>query len=74
VRLASLLAALGHEVVIRRNRPLTGLAGFPRALRGLGARRRRDRRRQRGAMLSIARRLAPLDVPLIGVNQGRLGF
>lgn len=27
-----------------------------------------------GTMLSIARRLAALDVPMIGVNQGRLGF
>jgi NAD+ kinase len=27
-----------------------------------------------GTMLSVARQLAPLDVPLIGVNQGRLGF
>src|SRR5581483_12495742 len=27
-----------------------------------------------GTMLNIARTLVPYDVPLVGVNQGRLGF
>src|SRR4051812_13874355 len=27
-----------------------------------------------GTMLGIARQLAPFNVPLIGINQGRLGF
>ena len=27
-----------------------------------------------GTMLNIARKLAPFGVPLVGINQGRLGF
>ena len=27
-----------------------------------------------GTMLNIARKLAPFNVPLVGINQGRLGF
>ena len=76
-RLATFLVARGHEVVIEADTARsTGLARFPTASSDeLGTRSDvaivlgGD-----GTMLSIARRLAPFDVPLIGINQGRLGF
>jgi NAD+ kinase len=75
--LAGFLAGQGYEIVLAsqtaelldqpgyRHANLTELASLVDVVVVLGG---------DGTMLSIARALAPYPVPLIGVNQGRLGF
>jgi NAD+ kinase len=75
--LADFLSGQGYEVVLARHATetpeqrdypqalLTELASHADVVVVLGG---------DGTMLSIARALAPYPVPLIGVNQGRLGF
>jgi NAD+ kinase len=67
--LAELLRAHGHAVAVTAEPAPAGAASSQRPAADLGIVLGGD-----GTMLSVARALAPYEIPLIGVNLGRLGF
>ena len=76
-QLAAFLTARGHRVVLdAETAGFAPLPGYPTApSRELGrAANLAIVVGGDGTMLSIARQLAPFGVPMIGINQGRLGF
>ena len=77
VEIANIVTAAGHRIVIdRETAHLCELRDFP-ALSTDELGREADAAivvGGDGTMLGIARQLAPFNVPLIGINQGRLGF
>jgi NAD+ kinase len=77
IEIANIVTAAGHRIVVdRETAHLCELRDFP-ALSTDELGKQADAAivlGGDGTMLGIARQLAPYNVPLIGINQGRLGF
>jgi NAD+ kinase len=77
VELAEFIGRAGHEVIFERD-TASGFGEHPFTVCTVAEIGQRAQLAivvgGDGTMLGIARQLAPYDVPLVGINQGRLGF